>query len=269
MRQVLFYSTFSARAEFNMACDEYLFAQVMDGNAAGLMRLYSWQGDGGITIGRNQDVQRAVDQSKLGTTPVIRRITGGRAVYHDSSELTYCIAFDSRQFRDIFPSDSVSSSSRPIAQFLRHFVAALGLPTEITSRSTDSNGSPRSHHRAPCFESQARHELVSDGHKVAASAQCRVGSCWLQHGSIKLGGLARHPALDGESLVLPDLSREMFDRAAQAMRKSALDLLGIELMRAEFDDCAMRDVSSREKSIMKNRLEVRQLIKQSGTPDSL
>ena len=42
----------------------------------------------------NQRDETALDFTKLNGINPIRRITGGRAIYHDPSELTYSIAFD-------------------------------------------------------------------------------------------------------------------------------------------------------------------------------
>ncbi|MCK4573421.1 MAG: hypothetical protein KAU36_03575, partial [candidate division Zixibacteria bacterium] len=91
MRKILFHNHFAAGPHFNMAFDEWLFARACESPGSIMLRLYSWR-PGAITFGFNQKEQTAVDCERLNGTPLIRRVTGGRALYHDPSELTYAIA---------------------------------------------------------------------------------------------------------------------------------------------------------------------------------
>ena len=78
---------------FNMACDNALFSVLSRRSAevTAILRLYSWKIPA-ITIGYNQDVSKALDLTRVEDgLPVIRRITGGRAIYHDRSEITFSL----------------------------------------------------------------------------------------------------------------------------------------------------------------------------------
>lgn len=179
-----------------MAFDEAMLATVWRQPGLILVRCYTWS-DCTITIGLNQRLERALDRSKVGRTPLIRRITGGRAVYHDLSELTYAVAVNTEQPSQQQWSGSVSRVHQSIALGLQSFLGTIGIEAELVSRSTARGGEPLVKTSQPCFASAARYELVSGGKKVAASAQRQFGQALLQHGSIKLGGTFAHPALQG------------------------------------------------------------------------
>ena len=260
MLRVVFFSHFSADPFFNMAFDEWMFETVRTNNDFVLMRLYTWATPT-ITIGLNQKAQQAVDWSLLGNTPVIRRVTGGRAVYHDLSELTYSISANPKDGVHCRLSGSVSAVHQAIAQALVLFLEKCRVSTEIVRRSSPSNSAPEYFHTAPCFDSVARDELVCGGRKILASAQRRVGSAFLQHGSIKLSGLATHPALtptdrsDRTPLDPVDESRfnAYFDRFKRAMSES------LELQRStgELLPDTPEAVSQRGYSLRNNPLERR------------
>jgi len=91
MQQYYFYRHCAADPFFNTAFDEMMLDFVLGRPDVILLRLYTWM-PGTITIGLNQEMERALDVSRLGNTPLIRRVTGGRAVYHDPTELTYAVA---------------------------------------------------------------------------------------------------------------------------------------------------------------------------------
>ncbi|GEM_PF-557737 len=179
---------------FNMAVDEWLFARVLAGPPALLARLYTWCEEA-LTIGVNQKPERAVDLSRLGLTPLIRRITGGRALLHDPSELTYCVVFDLEAAGDAVAIDSPSAFYELVAGMLVRFLGRLGLESRFERTSAAQNSRPVFFHRAACFASHARYEVTSGGRKLVASAARQCRSVILQHGAIKIHGVAPHAAL--------------------------------------------------------------------------
>lgn len=192
------YRHFRADPWFNMAFDEQMFTYVKSHPGTVLLRLYTWQTPT-ITIGLHQKEERAIDSSHLGSTPLIRRVTGGRAVFHDASELTYAVAANIEPHlgrgRDHPLRGSISAVHRVIAGALQAFLAECEVEAQVIRRSAPANSNPAFFHTSPCFASVARDELVSGERKVLASAQRRIGPAFLQHGSIKLFGLVSHPAL--------------------------------------------------------------------------
>lgn len=212
-----FFRHFRGDPFFNMAFDEWMFREVLAHPDQVYVRLYTWE-PGAITIGLNQRQEVAVDWNLVGATPVIRRITGGRALYHDPSECTYSLAVGSSAARGSGLAGSVSHASSRIAMALAAFLSAVGLSAEYAPVSTPEDATRLVGQKAACFASTARHELTANGRKIVASAQRRIGDCFLQHGSIKLAGIANHPALRGihtrtESILQP-LEREEFDAIA-------------------------------------------------------
>lgn len=76
-------------AAFNMALDEVLINRIASGQSAPTLRFYRWQ-PSTISIGYFQSMEAEVDLNKcreLGVD-VVRRQTGGGAVFHDD-EVTY------------------------------------------------------------------------------------------------------------------------------------------------------------------------------------
>ena len=104
------YSQYGCDPYENMAADEWLMEQAFSRPGYVALRLYTWNA-GAITFGYNQDVDRAVDYSALNGTPLIRRITGGRALYHDPSELTYAIVVNTTGLGKTRLTGSITSTS--------------------------------------------------------------------------------------------------------------------------------------------------------------
>lgn len=186
---------------FNMGFDEWMLHYVSANPQSLIWRLYSWE-VGTITFGFNQRQDTAYDERKLGGTPAIRRITGGRAVFHDISELTYAVAFN--YAAPVCPelSESPAQSSEFIAEILSAFLQQIGIDTQWEKASSPENSRSNFFHKAACFASHARHELTSGGTKIVASARRDWNGGVLQHGSIKLAGLQLHPALHHQPQVL-------------------------------------------------------------------
>ena len=194
MPEIMFSSHYGANAYFNMAIDEWMFGRAMATRGSIFLRLYSWDSPA-ITFGFNQNLETAFDHSRLGSTPAIRRITGGRALLHDPSELTYSLAVNTDGIEGPMVVDSASETSRAVAQILVDFLKRAGITSDYARQSSLQNSRPEFFHKAPCFASQARYEIMSGDRKIIASAQRRIDRTIFQHGSIKICGVAQHPAV--------------------------------------------------------------------------
>ena len=78
---------------WNMALDEAILEAVINQKSPNTLRFYKWN-PSTISIGRNQSLNDEVDLdvAKQKRFQVVRRITGGGAVFHDTSrEITYSI----------------------------------------------------------------------------------------------------------------------------------------------------------------------------------
>lgn len=153
----------------NMARDSSILKALEEGFCVPTVRIYGWDSPA-ISIGYLQNPAQFLG---LGM-PVVRRITGGRAVVH-SSEVTYSVAglVDDPLFcGGIMDAYSVIS---------RCIIAAL---SDIGVEAAYSPGSIGRDRNEACFHSPSRYEVLTDGRKLVGSAQRRLKRAFLQHGSI-------------------------------------------------------------------------------------
>lgn len=256
----LFFTTFSKSPEFNMAFDEVLFGKVQSKEISFFLRLYTWDKPA-ITIGYNQDANSAVDIEKIGRTSLIKRITGGRALLHDESELTYSVGFPVDS--DILSSELATRESQiKISQALVGFLKSIDLNSEYL-KSSDSRFQKLSSSeklKPSCFESSARYEVISNNKKIIASAQRISGSVLFQHGAIKLNGIAHHPALggvgvDNQAVELKAVTEGEFDSYKVGSKTEFEKEFSVKLQEKALTDSYMKLVNVRENFLKKNRLK--------------
>ncbi len=164
-----------------MAIDEAVFRECRRELAAPVLRFYSWQTPA-VSIGRFQDIRAEIDLDACRrlSVPVVRRPTGGKAVFHDG-DLTYALAANSR--RHGFPPD-ILGTYRRIGRCLRRGLAELGIHADMVEE-----GRPRENVAltASCFALPSRYELLVKGRKICGSAQIRSQGSFLQQGSLLTG----------------------------------------------------------------------------------
>jgi lipoate-protein ligase A len=175
----------AADGAWNMAVDEAVARAVGDGVAPATLRLYSWNVPT-VSLGYLQRTPGGVDLAACRDRgiPVVRRVTGGRAVLH-AAELTYSVAVPlDRTWRSL----SVRGS---FILFCRGLIAGLGR-LGVTAELGET-GSRRPVSRASgtretgaCFLLGEMPALLVAGRKLVGSAQRRWDRCLLQHGSILL-----------------------------------------------------------------------------------
>ncbi len=181
---------------YNMACDSALFGLLagMVHEFSAVLRLYSW-GLPAITIGYNQDISRALDVTKVeNELPVIRRITGGRAIYHDRSEITFSLTVCADNLHTGV--GTLSKMNKMISEVLIDVLNSHGIAAEWRRHSDDRFKRSGPTRTGACFASVSRYEIVSHGVKIVGGAQRSSGGSFIHQGSVKLNGIATHPALD-------------------------------------------------------------------------
>lgn len=232
-----------------------------------LLRLYSWE-SGAITFGYNQDESKVVDYSRLEGTPLIRRVTGGRALYHEPSELTYAIAVNCQGLNNEILNGSISRTSRSISLALLEFLKNLDIKAHYVRQNTAGFTSPVSFHSQPCFDSAARNEIVGERGKIIASAQRRISDGFLQHGSIKINGVVHHPALRTEpdnSLNKSEIRRFTeieFNRYAKLFSDAVGSSLGISLEFRDVTEIERNELAGHERQVKNNSIFRREPIRQ-------
>ncbi len=258
MLKGFFYSHYNADPFYNMGFDEWMFTEALKTPSLVILRLYTWN-EGAITFGYNQKQDTALDFTKIGTTPIIRRITGGRALYHDPSELTYSIAVNTNGLQNHILNGSISETSQNIAEILVSFLDRTGIKSHYMRKSSKENSKPDFFHKAACFESYAKNEILNGENKVIASAQKRLNQTLLQHGSIKIKGAASHPALNTEDVnPLSDIDQMLkeneFNDFAKMFLSAFNENTGIDFQQNIIHDEYKLSIENVVKSVQKNAL---------------
>ncbi len=158
----------------NMAIDSTLLERAEAGER--WLRLYAWEPC--LSFGRHEPAGRRYDADRIASLgiSVVRRPTGGRAVWHDG-ELTYAVAAPCTGF------GGLREAYEEIHLVLRDALRSLGAATELAPA-----GAAVPVDAGACFAAAAGGELLADGGKLVGSAQLRRGTALLQHGSVLLDG---------------------------------------------------------------------------------
>lgn len=161
----------------NMAIDVELLALAAR-TGTGFLRLYRFEPPC-LSFGRHEPALGRYDRDAITRRgiDVVRRPTGGRAVWHEQ-ELTYAIA------APIAAWGSLRDSYHAIHARLVVALRALGVPATMGAAPAAVAGVGA----GACFATPVAGEVLVAGRKLVGSAQLRLGSAFLQHGSILLGG---------------------------------------------------------------------------------
>ena len=199
----------------NMALD---LAMLEDAATTGrsFLRLYRWSPPC-LSFGRHEPALTRYDRAEIERRGwnVVRRPTGGRAVWHED-EVTYAVAAPIAAF------GSLQQSYCVIHDRLAAALRSLGVAAQLAPK----NGRPPGPGAGACFASPVGGEVTVHGRKVVGSAQVRFGSAFLQHGSILLGGsqdvigaVSNQPSAIGSATSLSQvLGRTVtFDEVAEAI----------------------------------------------------
>ena len=165
-----FIDTKEADAFANMAIDEALALLCREP----ILRVYQWKPKA-VSIGYNQDITKEInlDYCKKNNIGIVRRITGGKAIFHDN-ELTY--SFIIPENTGLLPKDVVESY-KIIAEALVSSLVKIGINSDIR-KINEKIATPI------CFNSSNWYELTVNSKKISGSAQRRLNGNILQHGSI-------------------------------------------------------------------------------------
>lgn len=203
-----------AEAAWNMAVDEAITIRHRDGLVPPTLRFYGWE-PAAVSIGYFQDLERSIDREACRRSGVrwVRRITGGRAVFHHR-EVTYSLIA-----AEYLLPKSVSAAYLLVTQGLIRGLSRLGVACELGTGGPAGRGAAArgvaargvagpaagKSGSAACFDSALRHEVSAGGRKLVGSAQARRGGVVLQHGSLPLSAdpgrfcrLLRFPGDSGE-----------------------------------------------------------------------
>ncbi len=182
----------------NMALDSVMWEKAKLNQDIAILRFYTWK-PSGVSLGANQKPENLVDVEfcRKNNIPVVARITGGSAIFHDI-EITY--SFSSVNDKKFFTSPMATYEK--ICSALKSGLEKLGVNARWRGQST---GKEPSFSDRDCFSLGSRHDLVVDGKKIIGSAQRKDRISFLQHGSLLID--IRKDLWNSIFLQKPDFSK--------------------------------------------------------------
>ena len=135
---------------FNLALEELIASGFPD------EAVMLWRNAPSIIVGRNQNTEAEINAGEVRrrNIKVVRRITGGGAVYHDLGNINYTIAANDRQL----DSEAFARNAGIIIEALHRF----NIPAEF----------------------KGRNDILVDGRKISGSAQSVFTNRTLFHGTL-------------------------------------------------------------------------------------
>ncbi len=146
-------------AAMNMAIDQAVLESVSKNKSCPTIRFYQWL-PSAVSIGYFQSLSVEVNEGETRKRgfDVVRRQTGGGAVFHDSAgEITYSIIGKEELF-----SKGITESYHEICDILVKGLGLLGIPAEF----------------------KPINDIIVKGKKISGNAQTRRNGVLLQHGTI-------------------------------------------------------------------------------------
>lgn len=144
---------YSAIPQYNLAFEEYVFKN-LDLEEGGYVLL--WISNPSIIVGKNQNTVEEINMEyvKENNIQVVRRVTGGGAVYHDSGNLNFSFIIKAESLGEI----DFKAYTIPVLKALER----LGIPCELSGRN----------------------DITIDGKKFSGVAQSIVRGRVLNHGTL-------------------------------------------------------------------------------------
>lgn len=152
MKKTVYIEVNTTDPSFNLALEEYVFEKMPRDREYFL----TWRNDNAIIIGRHQNTAAEVNEAfvKEKNIKVVRRLSGGGAVYHDLGNLNFTFIVDAQPGQKV----DLRKFCQPIADTL----CALGAKAEVDGRN----------------------DILIDGMKVSGNAQYVRQGRVMHHGTI-------------------------------------------------------------------------------------
>ena len=164
-------------AKYNMDFDKNLLDLCEKEDIDCALRFYGWDKPS-VTLGRNQKILGInEDFCKKYNIPVVRRVTGGRALLHDN-ELTYSIVCNKKILKN---GQNIIEDYKELSSVIIRTLNSFGLMATYGDKLKSNIG------EGYCMNLSTVCDIMVDGKKFIGSAQYRKDTHILQHGAIPFG----------------------------------------------------------------------------------
>jgi lipoate-protein ligase A len=166
--------------DWNMAFDKKLSEEYLPAESKPVFRVYQWSRPA-ISLGRFQDAKKVLNlkNCRKDNISIVKRITGGGAIYHNRTELTYSLVCAAQFFK----AGSVKDSYQKITDFILKAYKSLGFFAQYAKdcqKSKKRLGAVSEF----CFSGWQDYDILIERKKIGGNAQKRKRGVIFQHGSI-------------------------------------------------------------------------------------
>ena len=148
-------------APMNMAIDHAIYESVANGRENPTIRFYKWN-PSSISLGAYQNPgEISLEACKKHNIGIVRRMTGGRAVFHDKADFTYSVIAPIRVFNY-----SIGNAYKEICRCIINTLSELGIKAALENKN----------------------DIVVNGKKISGNASRAMDKgVYLQHGTLVYG----------------------------------------------------------------------------------
>lgn len=211
---MIYLETGSTNPFYNLAFEEYVLKERTEGDY-----LILWQNDNTIVIGQNQNAYAEINEDfvRAHGINVVRRTTGGGAVYHDMGNLNYSFITDVGDLESL----SFKQFTEPVVEVLKK----LGL-------NASSSG---------------RNDIIIDDKKISGTAQRVSRSRVLHHGTLLFNS---NPEMVAGALnVDPEKFRSKGAKSVRARIGNIYEMLPEKMSLDRFWDYLREEFAGRDAGI--------------------
>jgi lipoate-protein ligase A len=231
----------SADGPGNMALDEALLEAVADDPSAAVLRTYDWTVPT-LSLGYFQRWADALADPRWQDAPIVRRPTGGGAIWHDR-ELTYAL---------VVPGDHpLARPNTALYHAVHEAIAGLLRSQGLAADRRGAEAAPEEASRPfLCFSDRDPEDIVAGGVKVVGSAQRRRAGAVLQHGAVLLARSSTTPELPGAGDLGPVPPDAMF--WANLLRERIPAALGLRAQSHDVPDAVRQRARTLEQAVYRD-----------------